>query len=248
MDAEKDLYVAVTLSWLLVGGLARGTNSVIGTKSMKKQVSLILVTVLLASISQASVSFKWANATAGSATYWNGSSYVNAPGGAASGYLLLTYISGDSTINFDAGVPLSTSYGAGGLAGGADTLVGATNITFSGMCSAAVLALGAAGTGHSPETYVGYYAYAVLVAIPRSTFATTYSSDVSQIPVGTLYGLTSISPQLTQYDVDPPGTPTTQLFSTTTVQAGVALVPEPSTFALLGIGLGLVGLRRFRRK
>jgi hypothetical protein len=83
--------------------------------------------------------------------------------------------------------------------------------------------------------------------MPYTTFTGIYSGDVTLLPVGTLFGVSSVSAALTQKDTVPTPGPT-QAFDVGIVRADIALVPEPSTFALLGIGLGLVGLRRFRRK
>jgi hypothetical protein len=201
----------------------------------------ILASMLCA---EASVSFKWANATAGSSTYWANYPttpivYANTP----SQYTVLTYITGDTTVDLVQGSALQTSYGSGA---GQDIFVGATNTTLTGKYTSAPYTVGAAGVGAG--SYVGSYAYFVLVAMPLSNFLSTYGTPTA-LPVdgSVLIGVSAVSGALTQYDTG--GTPPApQSLNVGNVRADIALVPEPSSFALLGIGLGLVGLRRFRRK
>jgi hypothetical protein len=218
---------------------------------MKNKVSIVcsVLFMLLAVTSHAKVSFNWSNTTVGSAQYWYNYpsstpvAYSNAPSGAVNGYTVLTYISGDAGIDFDTGSKISETYGSGT---GTDTLLGATNLTFPGRLMTATYTVGADGAG--PGSYVGSYAYCVLVAVTIDKFRNVYGGDVALLPVGTLFGVCPASFKLDQYDIPPEdGTPQSQSFKTT-VRADIALVPEPSSFALLGIGLGLVGLRRLRKK
>jgi hypothetical protein len=209
---------------------------------MKRAVFFIITFVSSVLVSQASVSFQWRNTTVGSSTYWYNyptapAAYSNTP----AQFTVLTYMSSDTTVDFDTSRALSGSYGSGV---GQDTFVYATNTTGIGRYTTPIMNLGAAGTGAG--SYVGSYAYMVLVAMPISTFASFGS--LGAIPAGTLIGVSVMSSTaLTQYDVAGPA-PTPQQFNVGNVVADIALVPEPSSFALLGIGLGLVGLRRFRRK
>jgi hypothetical protein len=190
----------------------------------------------------ADVCFKW-NPGSSSAQYWyNYPSTPQANSNAPTGYTVLSYISKDSVVDFNTGSMFASTYGSGA---GQDVFAQANPSTLNGRYTTTAITNGAAGNGAG--SHVNEFAYMVLVAIPYTTFATTYGGDITQIPAGTLYGVSGVSVALVQWDTTPPPTGVQQL-NVGTVIADIALVPEPSTFALLGIGLGLVGLRRFRRK
>jgi len=79
------------------------------------------------------------------------------------------------------------------------------------------------------------------------------SGGLGAIPVSALWYGNSMTFSMTGYNADPLAESDATFYATANLGGSsgayaMQMVPEPSTFALLGIGLGLVGLRRFRRK
>lgn len=198
---------------------------------MNKRMALFLSVSLLTSACLADVSFKWS--TSATATYW--SNYPNETPqeftAAPKGFTVLTYLSLDTVVDFDPMVPLAETYGT---VSGKDTLRAATGSTFTNRYSTANMTLGELGNG--ANSFVGQYAYAVLVAIPVSDFNSLYGGSVNNLPVGTRYGVslmgaaTSGGTPVALYEFTGTGKPAQSLTGGNVV-ADIALVPEPSSFA-----------------
>ncbi len=146
---------------------------------------------------------------------------------------VLTYLSSDSTINFDAATLLANSYGN-------DFYYQALTTGFDGRLTTTLMA----ETGD--PGYNGYFAYAVVLDMSLTTFNTTYNGNVDEVPVGTYYAITTISTALTDQDGGL-GTPDSfnYMGNLTTNQQ---VVPEPATAMLLAFGGGLAWLVRMKQR
>lgn len=207
---------------------------------MKYKSAIVALSVAaVASVCEASVSFRWLSPASSTA--------LNELGGSlASGSTVLLFTSTDVTVDLNTGIQLQSTYGNDNFIGAAATGVG-------GRYTTSYQTLGVAGAGSG--SYVGLYTYMVLVN-------TAYFAGITPgaIAPNAYYAVSSMSPgTLTQYDTDPLGTQQSFTDSSTAnnqigdaaavMRTTVQNVPEPSTVALLGLGLGLVALRRkFARK
>ena len=203
-----------------------------------KSKSLMTFLVALSSVAltaSADVSFKW-SALANEALNSSGS----ALGG---GKTVLTFLSTDSTINFDTSIALQSTYGNDFFVH-ADTTPAAP--VGNGRYTTSTMTLGAAGNGAG--SYVGYTAYFVLVDTAYFLGITPESIAIAAASATIKYGVsTAGSPTLNWYDNPSPQTP--QVYDVGVVQTSqtVVGVPEPSTVALMLAGLGIVAMR-MRRK
>ena len=201
---------------------------------MKKRNLTIALALLMSGMSISATadltSFRWFNSAVGNLQ--NSSGVAIATGGAS----VLSYLSSDNVINFDQTVLLATAYGD-------DFYYQALGNLSAGRIWTAYMTEPDGGTD-----YAGYYTYAVILDMPIATFNTTYSGDVTLVPVGTDYALTPIFGGLT--DMDPSGTPPLpDSFNAGSLQTSMQVVPEPATALLFGIGgLGAFIVRRNKKK
>ncbi len=200
---------------------------------MKKITALFTTTVLIASslVASANVSFRWLS---NSSTVKNDAN-VNL----AAGSTVLIYASTDAVQNFNSSVLLASAYGD-------DVFMGSVATLYAGRLTTSFAIYGDAGAGG----YVGSRVYAVVVATPFVSGVTPGAIASGAKYAYTDFGYDSLNSTDTLLRHDTTPTTPDQSFTPTTLPVTTSLsnVPEPSSFALLGIGLGLVGLRRFRRK
>lgn len=100
--------------------------------------------------------------------------------------------------------------------------------------------------------YVGYYAYAVVLNLPYSTFTDVYESDFSKLPHdGSIYfGVGLMDGPLVQVDeVPPPHVPQQQeLTGGGDIVTSYQLIPEPGGVALLALGGALAVYVRGKKR
>lgn len=195
-----------------------------------------LIAIMLAGAvcnSPADVKFRW-NPPAGSLKNNSGSDI------AVGGATVLTYVSGDTVIDFPSNGILQASYGSGA---GADSFIGV------GVGNAAL-----AGRYITPyydipgNDYVGKYVYAIILNMPASSFTT-----LSAVPVGTYYGVTTIGKI---GGVDTPlvafdsfnAAATTLSYTGGNVQTTLQVIPEPAVAGLVALGAAVVAIRRYRAR
>jgi len=150
----------------------------------------------------------------------------------------------DTTVNFNTGVQLNSTYGD-------DQFIGSQSTLYSGLMDTAI-AQNFGATGSGAGSWVGYHVYAVYV-----DFAYTAGLTPENIPVGTNYVVMTQmgfddgngTNVLIQHDPagQPPPEQTFHYYGSTPLIANVQNVPEPTSIALLGLGLVLIGFRRFRK-
>jgi len=147
-------------------------------------------------------------------------------------YTILTYLSSDATIDFDYGVMLQDTYGTDFLVDDQGCLAPGGRVVTTYMT------LGAAGAGAG--SYVGHYAYFVALEMDYGSFTST-----GNVAPGSYFGVSVLSPALTQYDTDPLSPQ--QSFDVQTmgsIQTSSQVVPEPGVFGLLAVGCGVIAMRR----
>ncbi len=198
---------------------------------MKTTIKIITLTLLgLTFTSSAALTeFRWWNTAANNLL--NNVDSAIATGDAT----VLTYLSSDNTINFDAGVLLATTYGN-------DFFYQALGNLAPGRLATTYMTEPDGGTD-----YAGWYAYAVVLDMSLVTFTTTYGGDVTQVPAGTFYDVTTYFGGLT--DMDPIGPPATaDSFNAGNIKTSTQVVPEPATALLFGIGgIGAFIVRRNKK-
>lgn len=198
----------------------------------------IMFAVLLCGVavhSQADVKFRW-NPPAGSLKNNAGSDI------AANNYTVLTYLSGDTVIDFPNNGVLLPSYGSGS---GADSFIGfgATNPAVNGRYTTPYYNI--AG---QDATYVGKYIYAIVLDMPLASFTT-----LSAVPAGTYYGVTTIGhvfgvpTAIVAFDSFNAAA-TTLSYTGGNVQTTLQVIPEPAVAGLVALGAVVVAIRRYRAR
>lgn len=152
---------------------------------------------------------------------------------------VLTYVSGDTTVDFDPMVLLQNTYGAGL---GADT--------YMGVAKSNALA-GRYATSYEQvvgDDYVGKYVYAVVLHMPIGSFTT-----LGTVPAGTNFNITTIGKvggvevPLVKYDSFNAAL-TSSSFNGGAIDTTLQIIPEPTGAAMVLLGLGVVALRRMKAR
>ncbi len=197
---------------------------------MKKIMMVALVMAgMVVSANADLTKFRWSNVTAGN--------LKNSTNGniAANNATVLAYLSTDNTINFNASTLLTSTYGN-------DIFYKAVGNLAAGMLVTSY----AIEVGPTPD-YRGYFAYAVVLDMPLATFTNTYGGLVANVPAGTKYAITPMTVALADMNIVPP--PTAQSFSAGNLVLSTAVIPEPATALLFGIGaMGAWMVRRNKIK
>lgn len=148
---------------------------------------------------------------------------------------VLTYVSQNTTIDFDTTVLLTDSYG--------------DDAFHSAMGNSGPPPAGTGGlywTAFESELespFVGYYIYAVVLNLPLADF-----TDIASVPAGTYYGISEIGQDSANLGVPmalaaiPPSP--AQSFYGGNVQTIYQVIPEPSSLFLLGLGALMLMKRR----
>ena len=197
---------------------------------MKKAVITATVVAGFVAVASADIvnSFAWWNTAAGNL---KNNSNVDI---AAQGATILTYLSVDGIIDFDAGVPLKETYGD-------DFLLIAQGNNGPGR-----LLTGYTSVDDAIADYSGYTAYAIVL---DSAFVSY--TGVDDVATGTWYANTGIAGTVTDLlDVPVGGTPPPpDQFNVGNVQTNAQVIPEPATIGLMGVaGLGMFLARRKARR
>ena len=181
-------------------------------------IALAMIALALGASAQTQYSsFRWFNVAAGNLKNNAGTDITS--GGAT----VLTYLSSDSTIDFDAGALLSSTYGN-------DFFYAALGNGLPGRMTTDYMSESiATGTDYS-----GFYAYAIVLDVSLATFNSTYGGDVANVVAGTYYDVTSMFGTLTDLNTSP--VPTADTFVTSNLQTTSQVVPEPATIGLFGLG------------
>lgn len=184
---------------------------------MKLKLVVILMAVMMTSSAMANIQFGMVS-TNGCTTHLGSPLPTN--------QTVFIYVSTtDSTVNFNTAVPLTTTYGDDVYL----ATVGSGNFTGRYVVPS---------TSYT-NNYAGMYVYVVVVETPYVAGTTP-----TAIPAGTYYGYQTVAYGPLN-NTPPTGTdPANQWNNAQQIQTSYQNVPEPTTFALLGLGLGLVALRR----
>jgi len=200
---------------------------------MRNNKLILLIVALLGMVVVATAeltSFQWFNSVAGNL---KDNSSVDIGSNNAT---VLTYLSLDNTINFDADILLSLTYGN-------DFFYQALGNALPSRLVTSYMTEPDGGTD-----YAGYFTYAVVLDMPFATFTGTYGSDVTLVPVDTYYAITGAFGGLTDMDAAGPN-PIPDSFNAGNLVTSSQVVPEPATALLFGIGgLGAWIVRRNKRK
>lgn len=169
--------------------------------------------------------FAWTPDDTPSALAWDGSDLPAAS-------TVLTYLTSElSSLNFDPLIPLQNSYGS--------------DFFYSANSSGLGFGPGSYSTANMSDdlSIEGLNAYVVLLDLSFSDFTTIYGSDVTQVPLGTYFGYSSIVAGPITDRGDPPQAG--QEFDVGVIQTNLQVIPEPGTIALAILGIGMLGVRRF---
>lgn len=184
----------------------------------------VLVGVVADTNAATQVQFRWWNTAAN-----NLMDNVNVaiPAGEAT---VLTYLSSDNTINFDAGTLLSASYGN-------DFFYQALGNGLPGRLTTTYM---------TDTSYVGYFAYAVVLDLNYTTFTTTYGGNVANVPIGTYFAITGVFGGLGNVAAETPAPPDD--FNAGNLKTQTSVIPEPATAMLLAVGASIAWLIRLKQR
>ena len=128
-----------------------------------------------------------------------------------------------------------------------DTLLIPTSDPQGGLSTQGGPPTAGAITGHGSESFgIGSSAYSpgnLYIAV----FDIAYTPNMTSVPVGTSYGLGYVYTGLTQQFGQPQG-PDQYGPGVSLIQTSLQTIPEPGSMALMLVGLGMVAVRRFRKK
>ncbi len=196
---------------------------------MTKKMSVVLAAICVLGMAatgayaQTVTSFRWTS----DANNFQDSEGVNIPSGAT----ILTYLTPDQTINFDPLDFLQESYGN-------DFFYRAMGSGLGGRYTTSFM------TEEQPDDFaVGLYAYFIALDMPLTDFEAL--AEIGDVPVGTYYAVSGISPQIIDLDTPQPGT--AQTFNMGYIQTTAMIIPEPGTILMFALGVVMLGVRRFIR-